>query len=169
VQLEPQKVDLSPRALKDSYYLLTTQSSVLEAVLLERSTELAGRAVTILGTLFKAKVPRCAVVHQSEQMLGIDCNLWSCQVRAIVHSAFDLSIKLEQRSFETVFQWPIFGEEFDKSLMENDSREVHVDGFQRIVNMVFMPAVIDRHDSENPSAVGGGVWYKAMVSLQDCG
>ena len=34
-----------------------------------------------------------------------------------------------------------------------------------VVRITYMPAVIDEHDSEDPSAVDRGVWYKALVRV----
>jgi hypothetical protein len=34
-----------------------------------------------------------------------------------------------------------------------------------VVSVTYMPAVIDEHDSEDPSAVDRCVWYKALVRV----
>ena len=93
-----------------------------------------------------------------------DCYSWSCQVEAIVGSAADLFVKLEQRRFKTLFRWPEFGDIFDRRLMVDENMEPDVS--EAVINLTYMPAALDQDDSENPSAVDGGVWYKARVSLR---
>jgi hypothetical protein len=168
VEYELPNVALQPKRLKDAYFLLTTESGVLQRIL-GRSREHARRAVTFLGTLFKTKVPRCAVAHQKEQMQQKHCDLWSCQVEAIIHSAVELSVKLEQRCFETIFQWPQFGEKFEKTLMKDENMEVGVIESEAVINVTYMPAVIDKVNSQDPAPIDGGAWYKARISLQERG
>lgn len=160
-------VALQPKMLKDGYFLLMTESSVLQRIL-RRSREHAGRAITFLGTLFKIKAPRCAVVHQNEEMDQKSCPLWSCQIEAIVHSAVELSVKLQQRSFKTIFRWPQFGEKFEQT-MKCENMEISDIGSEAVVSVTYMPAVIDELNSQDPAGFDGGAWYKARVSLQERG
>jgi hypothetical protein len=153
---------VSPKEKKDLYYLRTTQSSPFKAILYQRSTELAGHLTTLLGTLLKIKVPRCEVTHGEEHLRREDCESWSCQIEVVVHFAADLSIKLQQRTFKTVFRWPESGEQYDKDFMEDDGETIL--GSNAVVNMTYMPAVIDELGSKDPLDVDKGVWYKALVS-----
>jgi hypothetical protein len=144
-------------------YIQTTQSEGLKAILKNRYTELAGHLTTILGTLLKTKVPRCEVAHQEEQLRRQDCG-WSCQIEAIVQYATELSIKLEQRSFKTIFRWPEPGEKYDIHLMGDE--DLTVLRSYAVVDKTYMPAVIDDNGSRDPVCVDKGVWYKASVSLR---
>src|SRR2546421_9496088 len=55
----------------------------------------------VLATLLKTKVPQCEIAQEHD--FG---DSWCCQVEAIVRFAVDISTKLEQRSFKTIFLWP---------------------------------------------------------------
>jgi hypothetical protein len=109
---------------------------------------------SLLGTLLKTKVPRCKVTHEEEQSRRQDC-VWPCQIKAIVDFTTDLSIKLQQRSFNTFFQWPESGEGYDKCVMEAES-DLRSNA---VVDMTYMPAVIDEHDWKDPRSLDQGVSF----------
>jgi hypothetical protein len=150
-----------PSKRNDIRYLLATQSTRLQAIIYDRCTELATRLTILLATLLKTKVPRCEVTNQETALRRQDC-VWPCQIQAIVHFAADLSIKLEQRSFKTFFHWPESGKRYDRHVMEDES-DLRSNA---VVNMTYMPAVIDEHDWKDPHSIDHGVWYKASVSLR---
>jgi hypothetical protein len=151
--------------LKDAYFWQTTQANFLDVILPKRSRELSGRLSTLFGTLFKIEVPQCSVDHDDEQAPRKDCKSWSCQIEAIFSDALDLCIKLRQRDHKTVFRWPAIHDTFDPSYMEREGESIAGRHPSLKVNITYMPAVIDQRDSEDPGAVEGGVWYKAVVRL----
>src|SRR5437764_15498066 len=92
--------------LKDAYFWQTTQMKFLDVLLPSRSRKLSGRLISFLGTLFNLEVPRCATEHDSEQARQKDCDLWPCQIEAVVFDALDLDVKIRQRDLKTVFRRP---------------------------------------------------------------
>ena len=148
--------------LKDAYFWQTTQTRFLTRSLPKRSQELSAHLTTLLGTLFKTEVPLCSTEHKSEHARLKDCNSWSCQIEAVFLDALDLCVKLRQRDHKTVFRWPAIDDRFNEAFMRDESADQKS---SPRVKFTYMPAVIDQHDSDDPSAVDGGVWYRAVVSL----
>ena len=151
--------------LKDAYYSQTTQPNFCNVTLPKRCRELAARVGSLLRTVFEIKVPRCLIDHDVQEAQGRYCDSWLCQVQAIFFDALNLSVKLRQREYDSFFRWPLIGEEFDEMFMRQVDGAIASKQPNLVVNITYMPAVIDLRDSENPSAVSGGVRYKALVGL----
>ena len=151
--------------LKHAYFWQTTRTKSLDVLLPKKARELSDRLTSLLGTLFKIDVPRCSTEHRTERERQRDCHSWSCQVEAIFLDALDLCVKLKQRDHKTVCRWPAIGDKFDETFMQHEEEIIANQQSIIVVRATLMPAVIDQRDSEDPSAVGGGVWYKAMVCL----
>jgi hypothetical protein len=149
--------------LKDAYFWQTTQARFLDVLLPKRARELSGRLASLLGTLFKIEVPQCTKEHDIEQARQRDCDSWSCQVEAIFFDALDLCVRLKQRDHKTIFRWPAADDEFDGTFMQHEGESIANQQPNLVVRITYMPAVIDEHDSDDPSAVDRGVWYKALV------
>jgi hypothetical protein len=115
--------------------------------------------------LFKIEVPQCTKEHDIEQARQKDCDSWSCQVEAIFFDALDLCVRLKQRDHKTIFHWPAVDDEFDGTFMQHEGEGIANQQPHLVVRITYMPAVIDEHDSEDPSAVDRGVWYKALVRV----
>jgi hypothetical protein len=49
--------------------------------------------------------------------------------------------------------------------MQNEGENIAGQQSDLFVKVTYMPAVIDKGNSEQPGAVEGGVWYKAVVRL----
>jgi hypothetical protein len=150
--------------LKDAYFWQTTETKFLDLLLPRRSRELSGHLATIIGHLFKTEVPQCFVEH-SEQVRQKDCNSWSCQLEGVFFDTLDLYVKLRQRDYKTIFRWPAINDKFDAAFMQHEGEDIADRQPDLVVKITYMPAVIDQHDSEDPRAVEGGVWYKAVVRL----
>jgi len=151
--------------LKDAYFWQTTQAKFLDVLLPKRARDLSGRLASLLGTLFKIEVPQCSKEHDVEQARRKDCDSWSCQVEAIFFDALDLCVRLKQRDHKTIFRWPAVDDEFDGTFMQHEGESIANQQPNLVVRITYMPAVIDEHDSEDPSAVEHGVWYKALVRV----
>jgi hypothetical protein len=151
--------------LKDAYFWQTIQAKFLDNWLPGRARELSGRLASLIGTLFKIGVPQCAKEHDTEQARQRDCDSWSCQVEAIFFDALDLWVRLKQRDHKTIFRWPAIDDEFDGIFMQREGESIANQQSNLVVRLTYMPAVIDEHDSEDPSAVDHGVWYKALVRV----
>jgi hypothetical protein len=149
--------------LKDAYFWQTIQAKFLNVLLPKRARELSGRLASLLGTLFKIEVPQCTQEHDLEQVRQRDCDSWLCQVEAIFFNALDLCVRLRQRDYKTIFRWPAADEEFDGTFMKHEGESIANQQPNLVVKITYMPAVIDEHDSRDPSAVDHGVWYKALV------
>jgi hypothetical protein len=142
-------------------HILADQTKFLDVLLPKRARDLSGRLASLLGTLFKIEVPQSLKEYDIEQAQRKDCDSWSCQVEAIFFDVLDLCVRLKQRDHKTIFRWPAVGDEFDGIFMQHEEESKP----NLVVRITYMPAVIDEHDSEDPSAVKRGARYEALVRV----